>query len=88
MCTYNVRTLRTEDDLDRLIDEVEQIKWDIIGLCETYRKGEGLLEIRSGYWMYEIGKTEDNPSAKGLALLIHPKIRDCVSDFKTFKQSD
>ena len=24
--TYNVRTLRTEDDLDRLIDEVEQIK--------------------------------------------------------------
>ena len=88
MCTYNVRTLRTEDDLDRLIDEAEQIKWDIIGLCETYRKGEGLLEIRSGYWMYEIGKTEDNPSAKGLALLIHPKIRDCVSDFKTFKQSD
>ena len=33
VCTYNVRTLRTEDDLDRLIDEVEQIKWDVIGLC-------------------------------------------------------
>ena len=49
VCTYNVRTLRTEDDLDRLIDEVEQIKWDIIGLCDTYRKGEGLLEIRAGY---------------------------------------
>ena len=32
VCTYNVRTLRTEDDLDRLIDEVEQIKWEIIGL--------------------------------------------------------
>ena len=73
VCTYNVRTLRTEDDLDRLIDEVEQIKWDIIGLCETYRKGEGLLEIRAGYWIYEIGKTEDNPDAKGLAFLTHPK---------------
>ena len=42
VCTYNVRTLRTEDDPDRLIGEVEQIKWDIIGLCKTYRKGEGL----------------------------------------------
>ena len=83
MCTYNVRTLRTEDDLDRLIDEVEQIKWDIVGLCETYRKGEGLLDVRAGYWMYETGKTEDNPNAKGLAFLIHPKIKDCVTDFKT-----
>ena len=42
VCPYNVRTLRTEDNLDRLTDEFEQIKWDIIGLCETCRKGEGL----------------------------------------------
>ena len=76
VCTYNVRILRTEDDLDTLIDEAEQIKWDIIGLCETYRKGERLLEIRAGYWMHEIGKTEDNPDAKGLAF--------CVTDFKTY----
>ena len=81
-CRYNVRTLRTEEDLDRPIDEVENIKWDIIDLCETHRKGEGLLEIRAGYWMYEIGKTEDNPDAIGLAFLIHPKIKVCVTDFK------
>ena len=86
MCTYNVRTLRTEDDLDRLIDEVEQIKWDITGLCETYRKGEGLSEIRAGYWIYEIGKTEDNPNAKGFGFLIHPQIKDCVADFKTYSK--
>ena len=83
VCTYNVRTLRTKDDLDRLIDEAEQIKCDINGLCETYRKGEGLLEIRAGYWIYEIGKTEDNPDAKGLEFLVHPKIKDCVTNFKT-----
>ena len=34
--------------------------------------------------MYEIGKTEDSPDAKGLAYLIHPKIKDCVTDFKTY----
>ena len=83
VCTYNVRNLRTEDDIDRLIDEVEQSKWDIIGLFETYRKGEGLSEIRRGYWMYEKGKTEDNPDTKGLVFLIHHKIKDCVTDFKT-----
>ena len=30
VCTYNVRTLRTEDDLDGLIDEIERsngISW-------------------------------------------------------------
>ena len=34
--------------------------------------------------MYEIGKTEDNPDVKGLAFLIHSKINDCVTDFKTY----
>ena len=34
--------------------------------------------------MYEIGETEDNPDAKGLAFLIHPKIKDCVTDFRTY----
>ena len=41
VCTYNARTLRTGDDRDGLIDEVEQIQWDITGLCETYRKVGG-----------------------------------------------
>ena len=34
--------------------------------------------------MYEIGKTEDDPDAKRLAFLIHPKITDCVTDCKTY----
>ena len=44
MCTCNVRTFQTEDDLDILTDEVGQIKWNAIGLVETYKKGEGLSE--------------------------------------------
>ena len=34
--------------------------------------------------MYEIGKTEDNHDAKGLAFLIHPRIKICVTNFKTY----
>ena len=34
--------------------------------------------------MYEIGKAEDNRDEKGLAFQIHPKIKDCVTDFKIY----
>ena len=51
-------------------------------MCESYGKWEGLSEIRRAYWVYAIGKTEDNPDAKGLAFLILPKIKDCVIDLR------
>ena len=35
VCTYNVRTLKTEDYQERIIDAVDQINWVVIGLCET-----------------------------------------------------
>ena len=34
--------------------------------------------------MSEIGKTEDNRDAKRLTFLIHSKIKDYVTDFKTY----
>ena len=34
--------------------------------------------------MCGIGKTEDNPDAKGLSFLAHSKMKDCVIDFKTY----
>ena len=30
ICTYNVRTLGKEDNLDRLVDEADRIDWGII----------------------------------------------------------
>jgi len=33
--TYNIRTLRTEDRMEELEEELGHINWDIIGLCET-----------------------------------------------------
>ena len=34
-----------------------------------------MSEINGGYRMYEIDKTEDNPDAKGLAFLMHSKLK-------------
>ena len=83
MTLYSIRTLCTENNLDWLIDKVDQIQWRVTGLCETYRKGEGLSEIQGGYKRYEIGKTEGTHDAEGLAFQMHPKIKECVTDFKT-----
>ena len=78
VCTYNTRTLRTEDDTNRLVEELGNIKWHVVGLCETKRRGEGLRELSGGSWMYEAGKTEESPNAKGLALLINKNFTDYV----------
>ena len=86
VCTYNTRTLRTEDDTNRLFEELGNIKWHVIGLCETKRRGEGLRELSGGSWMYETGKTEESPNAKGLALLINKNFTDYVENFE--KHSD
>ncbi|GFO03532.1 endonuclease exonuclease phosphatase domain containing protein [Plakobranchus ocellatus] len=71
IATYNTRTIRQQDDLERLLEELEQIKWHIIGLSETKRGGEGLSELPGGHWIFEKGKTDDNPTAKGVALLMN-----------------
>ena len=35
VCTYNTRTLRTDNDTSRLVEELDNIKWPMVGLCET-----------------------------------------------------
>ena len=50
----------------------------------TFRGGEGGEGRES--WMYEAGKTEENPNAKGSALIINKNSTDYVKNFK--KDSD
>ena len=50
ICIYNVRTLRTVESVESLLDELEGFKWDVIGLAETKRQGEGLTELKGGTW--------------------------------------
>ena len=57
---YNVRTLGEEDNLDRLVEEADRIDWDILGLIETHRKGEGTTLIKDGHLLYDAGNTQDN----------------------------
>ena len=37
-------------------------------------------ELKGGAWLYIHSKTEDNPEAKGVGFLIHPKFKNYVND--------
>ena len=39
VATYNVRSLAHSDDLKRLQEQLREIKWNIVGISETKRKG-------------------------------------------------
>ena len=84
LCTYNVRTLKDEDKLDSLLEELEDFKWSIIGLAETKRRGVDLIELKGGSWLYNQGRTEDNKSAKGVGFLIHAKFKNYVKEIKSY----
>ena len=64
----------------RLLEEVGKIEWDIIGLCETHRKGEGLSTVEGGHVLYDAGKSEEHPKARGLGFLINKAIKDKISN--------
>ena len=81
ICTYNTRTMSHQDDLDRLLDQLNDIDWNVVGLCETKKRGEGLTELPCGTWMFDVGKTEDRPHAKGLAFLVNKSFKDFIVSF-------
>ena len=64
VATYNVRSLAHSDDLQRLQEQLREIKWNIVGISETKRKGEGLTELEDGTWMYEAAKTKDEKKSQ------------------------
>ena len=82
LATYNTRTLRTTEQIEELIKEIDNIQWSVVGSCETKRSGEWLTEMKDGSWIFDCGRSEDRPEAKGIAILINKKFKDFVSKFE------
>lgn len=51
--TYNIKTISTEEHLQQLQRELENIKWDIIGLCEENLSGEKITSLKAGQILYQ-----------------------------------
>lgn len=81
LSTYNVRTLKDQDRLLELTTELKEtkLKWHIIGLAETRRKGEHLSQIEDGHLLYTIG---GDAAARGVGFLIHRSMKDKIMKFE------
>ncbi|XP_037294379.1 uncharacterized protein LOC115454908 [Manduca sexta] len=95
LATYNVRTLLTDERYEELESEVlNKMKWDIIGLSETRRRGEQLIRLNSGQLFYYKG--HDNKSQGGVGFIINTSMTKSLQNiraisprviFATFKLS-
>lgn len=80
IATYNIRTMRTDDHLVELEQELQAIKWDIVGLCETRRKGEMKTTLRSGHTLYQ-NNSETDYSQGGVAFMVNRQIEHQIMKY-------
>ena len=77
--TYNVRSLLTDDRLTDLEAELNNIKWDILGLGEVRRPGIGYQTLNSGHKLFHSG---NDYSQAGVGFLINRSIAGNVIEVK------
>ncbi|KAL3287522.1 hypothetical protein HHI36_001991 [Cryptolaemus montrouzieri] len=82
IATYNVRILRSESHLERLEEELLNIKWDILGISET---GELATTLKSGHLLYQ-NNTETNDHLGGDAFLIHKRLKPRIVTTKSISE--
>ena len=82
-CTYNVRTLLDDDKITELEHEIQNLKWDIIGLSEI-RRGEEKIQLNSGHILF--WKGYENKSEEGVGFLIIKNIRNNIINFKAINE--
>ena len=78
ICTYKVRTLLNDDRILELESELENFKWDIIGLAEV-RRGENTIHLKSGNCLF--WKGYNDKSEAGVGFLINKNIAGNITDF-------
>ncbi|KAG7308870.1 hypothetical protein JYU34_006132 [Plutella xylostella] len=72
IATFNARTLSTDDRLHEFLEEVKNVKWDVIGLSEVRRRGENLMTLSNGDMFFHRG--HEDSSYGGVGFLISRKI--------------
>ena len=67
VCTYNTRTLRTDDDTNRLVEELGNIKWHVIGLVKQKEEGKGFENFQGegGHGCMKQEKQKKTQTQKG-----------------------
>ena len=80
--TYNVRTLSEDHRLESLLEELENINWDIVGLSEVRRQQEKLVELQDSHHLFYYRGKESEKSS-GVGFLINREIAGNVVKFSS-----
>lgn len=73
--------MASEEKIIELQEELQNIKWDVIGISEVRRKGEGQLTLRSGHLFYYVGA--EDTAVGGVGFLIHRKLTKNIVEIKS-----
>ena len=65
--TFNVRTLNKDEHIEEIEEDLQNIKWDIIGLAETRRNGRALI-LKSGNALYTSNGNQRGGSGTGFLI--------------------
>ncbi|XP_063542661.1 uncharacterized protein LOC134751209 [Cydia strobilella] len=72
LATYNCRTLRTDEKLLELEEELSRLRWGIIGLSEVRREGEDMITLNSGNLLYF--REGEQRSQGGVGFIVHKSL--------------
>jgi exonuclease III len=65
ICTFNARSLLSAVQLKDFELQAKKSKFDVIGLAEVRRRGNGRLDLNSGYILFHSGKKDQSLSGVG-----------------------
>ena len=71
--TWNVRTLHQTGKLSQVVNEFDNYRLDLLGLCETRWTGKDKKSLQSGHTFIYSGR-EDNIHEQGVGLLVSKKV--------------
>ena len=66
--------------MDTLLEELEDVKWNIIGLAETRRPGDLVKLRKCGHTLFTTSATKR--SCNGVGFLVNKNIEDNVVEYK------
>jgi exonuclease III len=72
LATFNTRTLRTDQKILELEEELGRLRWDIVGLSEVRREGEDSIILKSGNLLYF--REGDQVSQGGVGFIVHKSL--------------
>ena len=83
LCTYNPQSISDlNNDLDVMLVELENMKWEVVGLSATQIKESSIEILSSGHYLFNSGNEVSH--SNGVGFLINKSVSPFISDYQKF----